>query len=112
MVDSLLGKSKPRKQNPGEPSHAPGTTTPPPLRRPSRDRLVRSILLGTIAVVFSIYWLGRSFDVDWQELLGYAATSFGFIAVFIGAALLFALLIRVLRGVTGKARRASEEREN
>jgi len=105
MVDSLLGRRKPRQGQQEDAVSAEPELTPAPLRRRADNRLVRSILLGTVAVVFSIYWLGRSFDVDWEALLGYAFTSLAFVALFIAAALICALLFWLLRRLTaGKGR--------
>ena len=69
---------------------------PEPLRRRAPNRLVRSILLGSVAVVFAIYSLGRSYDVDWSEILGYLLTSVLFIGAFIAAAALLWVVFRLL----------------
>ena len=83
MVDSLL----PPKRDP----QAPG-----PLRRRQPNRLIRSILLGAVAVVFAVYWIGRSFEVDWAEIRLYALASLAFVGLFIGAAMLVWVLVRLL----------------
>ena len=68
MLDSLLGR---------------GSRTGQARRA---NRLTRTIVLGAIAAGFAIYWLGRSFAVDWAELESYFVTSVLFVGVFIGAA--------------------------
>ena len=83
MVDSLL----PPKRS---------AETPPPLRRRQPNRLTRSILLGAFAVVFSLYWIGRSFAVDWTEIEQYLLTSLAFVGLFIGAAMLVWVVVRML----------------
>jgi hypothetical protein len=83
MVDSLL----PPKRDP---------RTPGPLRKRQPNRLIRSIMLGTVAVVFAVYWIGRSYDVDWAEIRLYALASLAFVGLFIGAAMLVWGLVRLL----------------
>lgn len=43
--------------------------------------LARTILLGCIAAALGIWWLGRAYDVDNDELLGYLFSSVVFVAV-------------------------------
>ena len=68
MVDSLLGR---------------GNRTGPARQA---NRLTRTIVLGAVAAGFAIYWLARSFAVDWAELESYFIASVLFVGVFIGAA--------------------------
>lgn len=68
MVDSLLGPKK-----------SAGSLVAG--RRRRGNRLARTILLGALAVIFSLYWLGESFGVDWSEIRGYLLTSLLFVAV-------------------------------
>jgi apolipoprotein N-acyltransferase len=93
MVDSLLGPKK----------------TSPPLRRRLSNRLARSIMLGSIAVAFSIYWVGRSFDVNWADIEAYLVASIAFVGLFIAAAMLFAGILWVLRKIIRSRRRIREE---
>ena len=60
-------------------------------------RLTRSVLLGSVAVAFAIYWLADSYDVDPDMLLGYLQTSLVFVAVFAMAGALCGLLLWLLR---------------
>jgi hypothetical protein len=92
MVDSLLNpKSSRNKDSAGEHREIPA-----PLRRRQPNGLIRSIGLGAVAVAFSVYWLGRSFAVDWAEIRFYLTTSLLFVGVFIGAALLVWVVVRLL----------------
>ena len=43
--------------------------------------LARTILLGCIAAALGIWWLGRAYEVDNDELLGYLFSSVMFVAV-------------------------------
>ena len=45
-----------------------------------RGRLARTILLGTAAVAFSLFWVARDLELDTRELLGFLGAS----AVFVG----------------------------
>lgn len=79
------------------------------LRRGGAQRLTRTILLGTAAVVVALWWLVREFELDVTELWGFLGVSLMFV---LGAALLgvvgFGLLLlgRRLRG--GRAPRADD----
>jgi hypothetical protein len=80
MVDSLLGDRS---------SKTPGSG----LNR----RLMRTIVLGTVAVAFAIYWLADAYEVDTEELLSYLRTSLAFVLLFVVAGVLGGLLLRGLR---------------
>jgi len=43
--------------------------------------LARTVLLGCIAAALGIWWLGRAYEVDNAELLGYLFSSVAFVAV-------------------------------
>lgn len=55
---------------------------PPPKHAARGRRLVRTVLLGTLAVAVGVYWLADSFGVDRSELIDYLRTSALFVAVF------------------------------
>ena len=76
MVDSLLGRK-------------PGSRLP----SGAGARLARTIVLGTIAMAFALYWLARSYGVDWAELLDYLKASLAFVLFFAAAGVLAGLLI-------------------
>lgn len=79
MVDSLLAK-----KSPGGPVRSGG-------------RLARTIVLGTVAVAFAIYWLARSYGVDTAELLTYVRASVVFVAVFAAAGCAAGVLLWLIR---------------
>jgi uncharacterized membrane protein YdjX (TVP38/TMEM64 family) len=62
-----------------------------------RNRLVRTILLGTVAVGVSLIWVARELELDRAELLGYLANSGLFVAVLIVCALLGAVVAWLIR---------------
>ena len=62
-----------------------------------RNRLVRTILLGTVAVGVSLIWVARELELDRAELLGYLANSALFVAVLIACALLGAVVAWLIR---------------
>ena len=97
MVDSLLGRTK--------------STGPHGPRAPRRgNRLARTILLGTLAVAFCLYWLGESFGVDWADMRGYLLTSLLFVAVPAVLALSGTLVLLVVRRLRRRAGRSKGER--
>ena len=79
MVDSLLGKKNGGKS----------------VRR--GGRLIRTIVLGSVAVAFAIYWLARSYGVDMEELLTYLKASLAFVAFFALVGILAGALLWLLR---------------
>ena len=52
----------------------------------SAFRLIRTIALGTVAVVFAILWLGDQYGLDREMMLSYLTSS----ALFVGALMLIA----------------------
>ncbi len=69
--------------------------------RVKKSRLGRTIVLGAIAVAFSIIWLADSWGVDRAELWNYFLTSVLFVGVFVAvgvfAGLLFWLVKKLIR---------------
>ena len=59
--------------------------------RVSQKRLVRTIVLGAVAVLVAIAWLAREFGIETRELIG-----------FFGSSLLLVLMLAVL-GLAGAA---------
>jgi len=80
MVDSLLGNKTGNRRGSG-----------------GGPRLVRTILLGTVAVAFAVYWLAQSYGVDLDELLGYLRTSLLFVGFFALVGLAGGCLLWLLR---------------
>jgi hypothetical protein len=107
MVDSLLNRKKP--QTDGE-SDAQPHTPPAPLRRRTPHTLVRSILLGVVAVGFAIYWLGRSYAVDWADIRLYLLTSVLFVGAFIAAAATLWVLVRLVPALIRRVLRGKDTR--
>ena len=60
-------------------------------------RLTRTVLLGSVAVAFAIYWLAQSYGVDTAELLGYLKTSLAFVLFFALFGILAGMLIWLVR---------------
>ena len=60
-------------------------------------RLTRTVLLGSIAVAFAIYWLADSYGVDTAELLEYLKTSLAFVLFFALFGVLAGMLIWLIR---------------
>lgn len=52
------------------------------VRRAGNNRLLRTIGLGSVAVVLAIAWLVREFQLDVDELLGYLGVSVMFVLAF------------------------------
>jgi hypothetical protein len=80
MVDSLLGKNG----DGGKP-------------RAKSGRLARTIVLGSVAVAFAIYWLARSYGVDMEELITYLKASLAFVAFFALVGILAGAVIWLVR---------------
>ena len=59
-----------------------------------RSSVARTVLLGCIATVAGIWWLGRAYDVEASAMLGYLLGSVVFVVVtavagIVGAAVLW-----------------------
>lgn len=85
MVDSLLG----RKKGGPAPSGAGA-------------RLARTVVLGSIAVAFAVYWLAQSYGVDARELLDYLKASAAFVLFFGLAGVLAGLVIWMIGRFRGR----------
>ena len=68
-------------------------------QRKSMPRMFRSILLGTVAMVAGIIWLGDQYGVERQETIELMLASAGFVLALTAAGVLGAVLIRLLRHV-------------
>ena len=60
-------------------------------------RLTRTVVLGSIAVAFGVYWLAQSYGVDTAELLDYLKTSLAFVLFFALFGMLAGMLIWLIR---------------
>ena len=80
----------------------PRETSRPAARRNSQRRLVRTIVLGSLAVAVAIAWLAVEFGMDTGELVGYALTSLLLVALVVVLALAGAVLLRVVKRLIGR----------
>ena len=62
-----------------------------------RGRLARTILLGTVAVAFALFWLARELELDRQELMGFLGTSALFVGLMVMLGLVGAALVLVVK---------------
>ena len=62
-----------------------------------RNRLGRTILLGALAVAFSLFWLARELELDRDQLLGYLGASAIFVTILIGLGLVGAGLVWLIK---------------
>lgn len=60
-------------------------------------RLTRTVLLGSLAVAFGVYWLAQSYGVDTSELLDYLRTSLAFVLFFALFGVLAGMLLWLIR---------------
>ena len=61
------------------------------------SRLTRTVLLGSVAVAFGLYYLADSYGVDTAELLDYLKTSLAFVLFFAVFGMLAGLLIWLIK---------------
>ena len=66
-------------------------------RRAQSARLVRTILLGTVAMVAGVFWVGDQYGVERDVLIEFLLTSFLFVGMLILAGLGGAFLLKGLR---------------
>lgn len=66
-------------------------------RKPGQRRLVRTILLGCVAVALAIHWLADAYGVDGEALLRAFWVSIGFVALLAVLAALGGLLLGLVR---------------
>ena len=71
-------------------------------RRRQSARLVRTILLGTVAMVAGVFWVGEQYDVEREVLLEFLLTSFLFVAMLVAAGFFGTLLLRGVRRLLGR----------
>lgn len=69
----------------------------PPSRHSSQRRLVRTIVLGAVAVFAAIWWLSDALGMDRQELLDFAFTGLWLVLSIVVLALAGAALVRGLK---------------
>lgn len=74
-------------------------------RRSSQRRLVRTVVLGTVAVAAAIAWMAMEFGMDADELVGYAVTSLMLVLGLVALALAGAAVMRLVRRLLGRRSR-------
>lgn len=65
-------------------------------------RLIRTLVLGSLAVFGAIYWLGEEYGVDREETLSLLVSSLVFVLVLVGAGLAGAAFIGLVRWLRRK----------
>ncbi len=66
-------------------------------RRANWMRLTRTIVLGTVATVVAIVWLGEQYGIERAVMLEFMATSAMFVALLVLAGFAAALALRGLK---------------
>lgn len=69
-------------------------------RRIVSRRLLRTVLLGTVAMVAAFYWIGQQYGVDPEMMREYILTTLLFVGVLVGLGLLGAVLLLLLKRLT------------
>ena len=60
-------------------------------------RLARTVVLGSVAVAFGLYYLAQSYGVDGAEMLDYLKTSLAFVLFFAVFGMLAGLLVWLIK---------------
>lgn len=68
-------------------------------RRMSWARLSRTVLLGTVAVVVAVVWLGEQYGIERRVMLEFVGASFLFVGLLAVAGFVGSLILRVLRNL-------------
>lgn len=71
----------------------------------SQRRLVRTVLLGSVAVGLAIHWLADAYGVDGRMLLSALWRSIGFVALLAGLAVAGGLLLGLAKRLLRKGRK-------
>ena len=71
----------------------------------SQRRLVRTVLLGSLAVGLAIHWLADAYGVDGRMLLSALWMSIGFVALLAGLAVAGGLLLGLAKRLLRKGRK-------
>jgi hypothetical protein len=87
-----------------EQTDKPGTIAPgsragerATIQRKNNNRMLRTILLGTVAMIVGVLWLGEQYGVEREETLNLLAASAGFVLTLVAAGLLGAGVIWLVR---------------
>jgi hypothetical protein len=68
-------------------------------QRKNTNRTLRTILLGTLAMIGGVIWLGDQYGVEREETLGLLMASASFVGFLVLAGLVGAVVIWLLRRV-------------
>lgn len=71
----------------------------------SQRRLVRTVLLGSLAVGLAIHWLADAYGVDGRMLLSALWMSIGFVVLLAGLAVVGGLLLGLAKRLLRKGRK-------
>ena len=66
-------------------------------QRKKSNRMFRTILLGTMAMVAGVLWLGEQYGIERQETLDLLMASAGFVLLLAATGIAGALFIRIAR---------------
>lgn len=68
------------------------------------DRLTRIISLSALAALAALFWLGRQFEIDWDQQLLYLRTSFFWILFLAGSGAIGVVAIVCVRRLLNRRR--------
>jgi hypothetical protein len=71
-------------------------------QRKKSNRMLRTIFLGTVAMIGGVFWLGDQYGVDRAETLNLLVTSAGFVVLLALAGLAGAVCIWLIRRLFSK----------
>ena len=63
-------------------------------------RLIRTIVLGTIAVIAAFFWIGEQYGLDRDKMFDYLTSSLLFIVFLAGVGVVGAILLTLLKRFT------------
>ncbi|MEM7101153.1 MAG: hypothetical protein AAF541_23025 [Pseudomonadota bacterium] len=65
-------------------------------------KLMRTIALGTVAVIAGFFWVGEQYGIDREMMLDYLTSSLLFVAFLAGIGVLGAFLLAAFKRITRK----------
>ncbi|NOX50414.1 MAG: hypothetical protein GXP16_07755 [Gammaproteobacteria bacterium] len=70
-------------------------------RRQGSFRLIRTIVLGVVASVVAIIWLGDQYGIDRQVMLEFLGTSALFVGLLVLSGLVGAVILKLIKIIRG-----------
>ncbi len=70
-------------------------------RRQGNFRLIRTIVLGVVASVVAIVWLGDQYGIDRQVMLDFLGASALFVGLLVLTGLVGAVLLKLIKVIRG-----------